>query len=139
MNKKICITIGCVITTLSFALICTIFVIRLYWNNSINNYKHSNTYTSGCYTITVKQTDAQWSFGSSNVKIIAENTDTKDKKEFFGGISDDGALGKIDVEFCENNANGYDAIVTLSGSEMETKNICIEMDDKIYFDVTLGG
>lgn len=134
MKKKTVIIIGCATPILLFVIACIIIIRQIIWANSPHNYKHSSTYSSGCYTIIAKQSDPLGFFGPSNVKIIAENTDTKDKKEFYAGISDDGARGNIDVKFCENNADGYDAVVTLSGSEMKTKIINIEMDDEIRFD-----
>ena len=135
MKKKTCIIGGCITLPLIFALTCTVFAIRFFWNNSLKNYKYINTYTNENYSITVKQTVAQWPFGSSNFIIIAENTDTKNKKEYYGSISDDGGLGNIEVEFNGNNVNGYDATVTVNGSEMKTKIINVDFDNEIILNV----
>ena len=123
INKKITIIFSALLVT--GIMLIVIFV--LWWNGTFNKFDVRNivSYEGNGYTLTFQQLgEPQWSFGSTDVRLLLKDQQGKILKKYDTSISDDGAnAGERNIASVE----WFDdkVVVVLQASEMEDREIII--------------
>lgn len=102
----------------------------LWWNGAFNKFDVRDivSYEENGYTLTFQQLgEPQWSFGSTDVRLLLKDQQGKILKEYDTSIQDDGAnAGERNIASVE----WFDdkVIVILCASEMEDREIVIPFE-----------
>lgn len=102
----------------------------LWWNGAFNKFDVRDivSYEENGYTLTFDQLgEPQWSFGSTDVRLLLKDQQGKIIKKYDTSISDDG------VDAGEHNIASVEwfddkVVVVLQASEMEDKEIIISIE-----------
>lgn len=119
-------------------ILSTLFVIAfigtfvLWWNGAFNKFDVRDivSYEENGYTLTFQQLgEPQWSFGSTDVRLLLKDQQGKIIKKYDTSISDDG------VDAGEHNVASVEwfddkVVVVLQASEMEDREIIIPFKTK---------
>ncbi len=126
-KNKIILILLSILFVIVIALIET-FV--LWWNGAFNKFDVRDivSYEENGYTLTFQQLgEPQWSFGSTDVRLLLKDQQGKIIKKYDTSISDDG------VDAGEHNIASVEwfddkVIVVLQASEMEDREIIISIE-----------
>lgn len=123
INKKVTIIFSALLVT--GIMLIVIFV--LWWNGAFNklDIRNITSYENNGYTLSFQQLgEPQWSFGSTDVRLLLKDQQGKILKKYDTSIQDDGAnAGERNIASVEwfNDK----VIVVLQASEMEDREIII--------------
>ena len=116
-----------ILSTLFVIVIAFIGTFVLWWNGAFNKFDVHDivSYEENGYTLTFQQLgEPQWSFGSTDVRLLLKDQQGKILKKYDTSIQDDGAnAGERNIASVE----WFDdkVIVILQASEMEDREIII--------------
>ena len=116
-----------ILSTLFVIVIAFIGTFVLWWNGAFNKFDVRDivSYEENGYTLTFQQLgEPQWSFGSTDVRLLLKDQQGKILKKYDTSIQDDGAnAGERNIASVE----WFDdkVIVILQASEMEDREIII--------------
>ena len=123
INKKVAFIFSALLVT--GIMLIVIFV--LWWNGAFNklDIRNITSYENNGYTLSFQQLgEPQWSFGSTDVRLLLKDQQGKILKKYDTSISDDGANASehnvASVEWFDDKV-----IVILQASEMEDREIII--------------
>ena len=123
INKKLTI----IFSSLIIAIIIFFVIFVLWWNGAFNEFDARGiaSYEENGYTLTFQQLgEPQWSFGSTDVRLLLKDQQGKILKEYDTSIQDDGANASehnvASVEWFDDKV-----VVILQASEMEDREIII--------------
>lgn len=120
-NKAVVI----ILSILFVIVIALVGTFALWWNGAFNklDIRNITSYENNGYTLTFQQLgEPQWSFGSTDVRLLLKNQQGKVLNKYDTSIQDDGANASehniASVEWLSDKV-----IVVLQASEMEDKEI----------------
>lgn len=128
INKRISI----IFFSLLIAGIILFATFVLWWNGAFNklDIRNITSYENNGYTLFFQQLgEPQWSFGSTDVRLLLKNQQGKVLNKYDTSIQDDGANASehniASVEWLSDKV-----IVVLQASEMEDKEITISFESE---------
>lgn len=127
LNDRSKILIVLLVLVIVLPLLWLWSVKSLFDDMSDTSYRYEKTSLSptGEYSVTVWQSQATWSFGSSKVKVEANREDAQQVYET--ELSDDGGQGSIEIHWEDEQT----ARITLCGSEQKDEVIRVKFEEEI--------